>query len=127
MKLPNRDVEMIAEAYSTIGKRYGQTPPRNPPYKTVAKGDPDYSPAKLRAPEEAAPKANVLDKIIDDHAKCVAEFRVSGELSEDLYAALYDYYMDNNEIPYGIAKARTGDPYEWVSDRFERELQDLGY
>jgi hypothetical protein len=31
--------------------------------------------------------------------------------------ALYDYYMDQGEIPYGVAKARDGDPYQWVEDR----------
>jgi hypothetical protein len=42
-------------------------------------------------------------------------------MSDDLYDALYDYYFD--DMPYGTKKARTGDPHEWVSDRF---AQDIG-
>ena len=45
------------------------------------------------------------------------------EISQELYDALYDYYLHNGEMPYGTAKARTGDPYQWISDRF---AQDLG-
>ena len=29
--------------------------------------------------------------------------------------ALYEYYSD--EMPYGVAKARTGEPDEWIEDR----------
>lgn len=35
---------------------------------------------------------------------------------------LINWAMDNNEIPYGIAKARTGDPYEWI----ERKIEVVG-
>jgi hypothetical protein len=35
---------------------------------------------------------------------------------------LYDYYSDNGEMPYGTMKARTGDPYNWISDRLADEL-----
>jgi len=38
----------------------------------------------------------------------------------DLYAALYEYYID--EMPYGTAKARTGDPYEWLMVRVEKDM-----
>jgi hypothetical protein len=45
-------------------------------------------------------------------------------MSDHLYQALYDYYHD--DMPYGIKKARAGDPYEWVSDRFYDDLHDHG-
>jgi hypothetical protein len=35
---------------------------------------------------------------------------------------LYDYYSDAGEIPYGVAKGRTGDPFEWVTQRLDQEL-----
>lgn len=41
---------------------------------------------------------------------------------EDLYDALLNYYMENGEMPYGTAKARDGDPYEWLSDKLEQVL-----
>lgn len=56
----------------------------------------------------------------------VKNFVEDGDLDTDLYHALFDYYMDNGEMPYGVAKARSGDPYEWISERFYRDLQDEG-
>ena len=41
-------------------------------------------------------------------------------MSDALYDALYDYYFD--DMPYGTKKARDGDPYEWISDRFSEDL-----
>jgi hypothetical protein len=38
---------------------------------------------------------------------------------------LYDYYFD--DMPYGVQKARDGDPYEWVADRFGADLGLDGY
>ena len=44
------------------------------------------------------------------------------DMDDDLYEALYDYYVDSGEMPYGIAKARTGDPYQWVYNRFQADM-----
>jgi hypothetical protein len=52
----------------------------------------------------------------------VKNFEANGDLSDELYHALYDYYSDNGEMPYGTMKARDGDPYEWISDRLADEL-----
>lgn len=41
---------------------------------------------------------------------------------EDLYDALLNYYMENGEMPYGTAKARDGDPYEWLANKLEQVL-----
>ena len=52
----------------------------------------------------------------------VKDFQQTGELSDHLYDALFDYYSDKGEMPYGTAKARDGDPYQWIGDRLERAL-----
>jgi len=52
----------------------------------------------------------------------VKNFEADGDLNDELYHALYDYYSDNGEMPYGVAKARDGDPYNWISDRLGQEL-----
>mgnify|MGYP003625486092 CR=1 FL=1 len=41
---------------------------------------------------------------------------LSDRTSEKVYDALYDYYSDNG-MPYGVASARDGDPYEWILDQ----------
>lgn len=37
--------------------------------------------------------------------------------ASDLYDVLFQYYSD--EMPYGIQKARTGDPDQWILDRLQ--------
>jgi len=55
----------------------------------------------------------------------VKDFEEGGDMSDHLYDALYDYYFD--DMPYGTQKARDGDPYEWVADRFGADLGIDGY
>ena len=45
----------------------------------------------------------------------IAAFVTIGELSQDAFDRCYDFWL--SEMPYGTAKARTGDPYEWVNDK----------
>lgn len=40
----------------------------------------------------------------------------------DLYDKLFLHYMDTEEMPYGIMKAKDGDPYDWITERLEDEL-----
>lgn len=35
----------------------------------------------------------------------------------DTYDKLFDYYCNSGEMPYGTAKARDGDPHQWIFDR----------
>lgn len=63
-----------------------------------------------------------LDAIFDAYPEAVKAFKEGGDLSDfpDFYDALYEYYFD--EMPYGVAKARTGDPINWISDRVQDQL-----
>ena len=63
-----------------------------------------------------------LQHILDRFKHEVRSFEQGQELDDDLYDALYDYYVNAGEMPYGVAKARTGDPYEWITDRLDQEL-----
>jgi len=64
-----------------------------------------------------------LDHILNRFKHEVREFENNNELDDDLYHALYDYYLDSGDMPYGVAKARTGDPYEWVSENLYSHLK----
>lgn len=66
--------------------------------------------------------ASELAAIIDAYPEAVKAFKEGGDLSDfpDFYDALFEYYFD--EMPYGVAKAREGDPINWISDRLEQEL-----
>ena len=39
------------------------------------------------------------------------------DIPDDLMDKLYAFFVE--KMPYGTAKARTGDPHEWISDRIE--------
>ena len=36
---------------------------------------------------------------------------------DKLYNELYDHFASNGDMPYGIMKARTGDPIEWIFEQ----------
>ena len=63
---------------------------------------------------------STFQHILDTFKRDVKDFEVSDELSDELYNALYDYYHE--DMPYGVKKARSGDPHEWVADRFAADL-----
>lgn len=67
---------------------------------------------------------DTLSHIISRFKHEAKSFMQGDDLDTDLYHALYDYYSDHGEIPYGIAKARDGDPFEWVTMRFDRDVND---
>ncbi len=65
---------------------------------------------------------NALKHITNRFKHEVKNFMNSGVMADNLYDALYDYYLDTGEMPYGIAKAREGDPYAWVEERFYADM-----
>jgi hypothetical protein len=74
---------------------------------------------------EAAPEQNdTLAHIVKRFPKEVKDFAAGAELSDELYHALYDYYFLHGEMPYGTAKGRDGDPYEWIHMRFDQDVHD---
>jgi hypothetical protein len=74
---------------------------------------------------EAAPAQNdTLAHVVKRFPKEVKDFVAGGELDDHLYEALFDYYMLHGEMPYGTAKGRSGDPFEWVTQRFDQDVHD---
>ena len=63
---------------------------------------------------------STLQHILNTYKREVNDFKATGELNDSLYDALYDYYFD--DMPYGTKKARDGDPYEWIGDRFASDI-----
>ena len=41
------------------------------------------------------------------------------DMDRDLHDKIYEWYLP--EMPYGVAKARTGDPDAWIYDRLSEE------
>jgi hypothetical protein len=63
-----------------------------------------------------------IGRILSSMDRDIAHFKSTGNLTDRLYTALYDYYLDSGEMPYGVAKAREGDPYDWISSQLESVL-----
>jgi hypothetical protein len=41
------------------------------------------------------------------------------DLSDGVYMMLYEYF--HGDMPYGVAKARTGDPICWIGERLDAD------
>ena len=63
-----------------------------------------------------------IEHILDRFKHEVKNFQETGDLDSDLYDALFDYYSSTGQMPYGVAKARTGDPINWISDKLGQHL-----
>jgi len=60
-----------------------------------------------------------VKKILDqNNVTDIEDIEYGGECFDDLFS----YWADQGEIPYGVMKARTGMPDEWIIDR----VYDLG-
>ena len=72
-------------------------------------------------------EGHTLSHIVNRFKHEVRRFIEGDFMPENLYDALYDYYLDRGDMPYGTAKGREGDPYQWVSERFYDDvMRDLG-
>jgi hypothetical protein len=63
-----------------------------------------------------------LAKVLRRFPHETSKFKAGEDLDDHLFDALYDHYLHSGEMPYGTAKARDGDPYEWVTQKLDAEL-----
>ena len=61
---------------------------------------------------------DILNKYPEAYAKILDDGDIYD--NEELYSELYEYFLE--DMPYGTAKARDGDPVQWITER----LEDLG-
>ena len=61
---------------------------------------------------------DILNKYPEAYAKILDDGDIYD--NEELYSELYEYFLE--DMPYGTAKARDGDPTQWITER----LEDLG-
>jgi hypothetical protein len=117
-KMSNLDVDLKDAKFSDADfkKQYGKTKAE---MRASMKNKPD---AKKPVKESVLNDSTgaTLDHICKTFSREVADFKQTGDMDEDLFQALYDYYFD--DMPYGVKKAKSGDPYEWVADRFQEDL-----
>jgi len=62
------------------------------------------------------------EALLTKHRAEIERMEDSGEMSDALYQDFYDYFVNSGEMPYGTAKARDGDPYEWIFYRLTETM-----
>ena len=103
--------------------------------KKYGKGRAEMKASLTQKPADKKPASKIKESILRESRETLQHiinrfkhetknFVAGGDLDEDLYDALFDYYCDEGEMPYGVAKARSGDPYEWVTERFDQDVLD---
>jgi hypothetical protein len=70
-------------------------------------------------------KPKTIEMILAEHPAEWSQFKEDQDLSDfgPLYEALYEYFCNTGEMPYGVMKARTGDPDIWIARRIERYIE----
>ena len=56
---------------------------------------------------------------VDEVRKIIGQQSITEDELDIYFDDLYEYYLNSGDMPYGTAKARTGDPHQWVFDRLE--------
>lgn len=129
---PKKDV---AATYTSMNDPFGRVPSKAP--KSKVKGTvhtmgeamdslTNKFVAELHEGRILDETGETIEHILNRFKAEVRNFEQGGDLDNDLYDALFDYYCDAGEMPYGVAKARTGDPYEWVANNLESHLNGGG-
>ncbi len=62
-----------------------------------------------------------MQAILDRYEDSWRAFKAGGEIDEnpDFYDALFDYFLDSGEMPYTVAKGRSEDPIEWMTNKMD--------
>ena len=58
---------------------------------------------------------DILNKYPEAYAKILDDGDIYD--NEKLYDELYEYFLE--DMPYGVQKARTGDPVEWITEHLD--------
>ena len=67
-------------------------------------------------------EADDVQKILDQNPESTREWLAGESLITfgKLYRELLSYYMSKGEMPYDVAKAKSGDPEKWIMDRLNK-------
>jgi hypothetical protein len=63
-------------------------------------------------------KAGLTSEEIEQMPLHIEDYLEDGSMFifTDVYEKLFNYFLDTGEMPYGVAKARTGEPDTWILD-----------
>ena len=70
--------------------------------------------------EEARYETDEVKAIIAKHLGTARPLTDADMDNSELHQDLYDYFVSSGDMPYGTAKARDDDPYEWIFNRLDQ-------
>ena len=131
-----RPSKVAAPTYSTSNDPFGRVPSKAP--KSKIKGTIHSMAEAMDLLGQQLGQLNEGRHMVDESGESlnhilnrfraeVRNFEQGGDLDRDLYDALYDYYVECGEMPYGVQKARDADPMNWVAERLDIELGNHAY
>lgn len=120
------DAQSINKQYQAEGKKpdFLDVDKDGDKKESFKKAVTDKSKKKVAESISLSESPETLQHIISKFKHEVKNFINGDELDSDLYEALFDYYSDVGAMPYGTAKGRTADPFEWVTQRFDQDVHD---
>jgi hypothetical protein len=127
-KLVNYDPDFVTDVISAY-KEAGGRIESYPQPKVINVGEEMTLEQKIKHLESNSLSESALDKILEKNKVGVRHFKSMDVWSFDetpelkqLYDDLFTHYTNNGEMPYGIAKARDGDPIEWIVNELNGEF-----
>jgi hypothetical protein len=114
-----------------------QDMPEEPPMAPISEADDIATFESLNAMRKAAglpvvesvltdSTGHTLDHILKSFGREVRDFKEGGELDDNLYRALYDYYFE--DMPRNTRHNADGqDSYEWITDKLDSEFGTGNY
>jgi len=63
-------------------------------------------------------KAGLTSEEVEQMPDHIEDYLEDGSMFifTDAYEKLFNHFLDTGEMPYGVAKARTGEPDTWILD-----------
>jgi len=118
---------VVKKAYSL--KNMKPKTPGMKPVKPITEFE-EWTEEVTEMPEQSIIHESCAEILTPDEKQEVLQW-LSGyadDISNELFQKLFDYYTNNGEMPYGTAKARTGDPFEWLfnhlADEYRSEIPE---
>ena len=114
-----------------------QDMPEEPPMAPISEADDIATFESLNAMRKAAglpvvesvltdSTGHTLDHILKSFGREVRDFKEGGDLDDNLYRALYDYYFE--DMPRNTRHNADGqDSYEWITDKLDSEFGTGNY
>ena len=68
--------------------------------------------------------SNLLEEEIDLMESYIEEDNDGCFIETRAFEKLFNYFCESGEMPYGVAKARTGDPDDWILNRLRGTNQE---